>query len=336
VLHDGQALSAAGVQDGHTLHMVEQDPVAQQAQQTGPPPYTPAWEQHPGHPMPAGTATFDAAALMQSMLGGGGGGVAVPAGPGGATIQTQVLGPFTFDAASLQQAMAAMQGMQGGAPPPAGAAGTVGGQPGAGASPFNFGNLFGQPPAAGGRHGNGGARGGGGGQREWWNEWWGGGMHTDPSERPGHLFSALNVLLGQMEGTGDEQRDADRGVQDLPPIHRLNPGAGLPAACLCARLCACLWTAATRGQGVCGCTQSRLLLLLLPPPSPGAQHVASCGRIPRLSSHGTSSCLLPPSAAMLGVPNQHRRAAMAGWQRSFVAAARGVLASGVLAVGCVG
>ncbi len=33
VLEDSQSLSAAGVQDGHTLHLVEQDPAVQQQQQ---------------------------------------------------------------------------------------------------------------------------------------------------------------------------------------------------------------------------------------------------------------------------------------------------------------
>lgn len=63
MLEDSQTLSAAGIADGHTLHLVEQDPSQQRAQQGN---------------QQAGAApgqAFDPAQLLGAMLGGGGGGM---------------------------------------------------------------------------------------------------------------------------------------------------------------------------------------------------------------------------------------------------------------------
>lgn len=107
VLEDSQTLSAAGVHDGHTLHLVEQDPAQQRQQQQQ-------------QAAAAGDgAQADPMAAFQALFGG----AAVP----GVDVQAVQLGPFDASnpeawqqvAAAWQQLGSAMGGM--GMPPQGGA-----------------------------------------------------------------------------------------------------------------------------------------------------------------------------------------------------------------------
>lgn len=294
--------------------------------------------------------------------------------------QARVLGPFQLGAdpsawqQMQQQVAAALSGMgvppgvavppggPGAQPPPPGAAGAGPG----GASPFNWGALFGGPagqqPAAGG----GGARGGAGGHggaagaappggdaaasaaaarqwQDWWSGWQaqhGGGLGGEGS----HLLDGLQALLEGLElqadgeeeeedeeGEGEEARDAS--FAQMPGINFVPAGA-----CGCRLfVAACGWVAA--GRPLAAAAAAAAVLPACPPPCCPARHSRQserrAGACPRRRQ--PAACPLPsvpihrPAPDLEGVPPAQRaawRRRLADWQHNFAEAAAPILDSG--------